>query len=203
MAWTPFVKEKFGLAIGGILVTCRFEIENMRRPYEWHISRPRGTTGSADRFLGRKPAEFDVRVWLTTAEEYAVWASIIAGPFKAPDKGNAFVISIDHPMLSEIYGITNVRIMEEYAPQPERDYLKRFIAGARFEEAQEPKTSTVTVKGSPPKNAAANPAAERPRAAELEKKKEENKQLTPDEQQEEQAIVGNDADSLANGTGVI
>jgi len=197
MTWTPLDPQPVTLSLGGTAVTGFYEITDLESEYEWQIAKPKGTTGSNSKYLGRRDRKFTIKVTLTTVDEYENWVNIVASVLKAPDKGKPYVIAIDHPMLAEHYAITHCRLVREVAPMRERQGLRRWFASLHLEESAPPKTTSVAVKGAstPPKD----PALNSPRAAELEKVREDNAQLSAQDQQLSQQLYTNDADSLAAG----
>ena len=198
MTWTPVDAESWTLTIGGVQVESFFELEDLESEHEWQLSRPKGTTGTRAKYLGRKDRTFTIKATLTTTAEYSNWMNVVSTALKPPDKGKPYVIAIEHPLLAEHYGITHCRLVREFAPQRERQGLKRWIARLQLQESAPPKSTAVSVKGSrkPPKD----PALNSPRAAEIEKKREELAQLDAEDQQYHEKAYVADSDTLAEGS---
>lgn len=196
MSWTPLERTKWNLAIGGITYTGDYNITNMTTRFEWQVARPRGVTGETVKFLSAAPREFDIVIQITTAEEYSTWMSIVTDKLKAPSKGEPYAVAIDHPMLAEHYGITHVRLLEENAPERERQGLRRWFARVRFAQTAPPKATTTPVKGGAPSSSSSAPTLTSPRAAEIEQRRETLKELDAQDQQVSQQLTGNDADAL-------
>lgn len=203
MGWSPLEKSKWNLAIGGVVYPGDYNISNMSTRFEWQVARPKGVTGETVKFLSRGQREFEIIVQITTAEEYATWMSIVTDKCKAPSKGEPYAIAIDHPMLAEHYGVTHARLLEENAPERERQGLRRWYARLRFAETAPPTATTTPVKGGAPSGGSStpkDPTLTSPRAAEIEQRRETLKELDAQDQQTSQQLTGNDADFLGAPT---
>lgn len=194
MSYLPW--ERSGLALGGILVAGRYELSPPKTTYEWQMPQVRGTTGARAKYLGRQPREFTVTVTLTTREEYAAWMALRFAVLQPPTDKKPFVITVDHPMLSD-YGIRFAIVLNEGGPTRDAQY-NRWTVTLELREQEEPRVTAVAVKGvaSSAKELAAGVEAKALRAAEIEKARAEQQTLSADRDRIAREVWGSDADKL-------